>query len=340
MVVRIEQNSFVSPSEREVSSHPLVIHGRPGPRPDSVVVLVHGWNGDRYLTWGHLPALLFTGMASCDIGLYGFASGAKRLSRRKLSVTMDLQAEHLAHTLRDLPYRKIAVVGHSMGGMLSGWAIVNLVDSQTRWGDGPACTKLAGLFLCATPQAGTTRVPSWVAWLTEDFRLLRIHSTVARDVSRRFSDRITAQAGESDKVYLPVFALVGAADRVVDAFSAGLALPSDRIKVVMKNHRSLVKPDTADDEGFVWLRDRLLACVSHVPSRSDRQPSSSPAEGVASGKSLTDESRPAGQAPARSSQGSSTVTFEVRAARDAYAANEMTVHHHGREDADPEGSGG
>jgi len=342
MVTRIEQDAFQPLSPRhESASHPFVIHGRPGPQPSSLAVLVHGWGGDRYRTWGNLPALLFADLVSCDIGLYSYASGARRFARRSVSISLDLQAEHLAHAVRDLAYRTVVLVGHSMGGLLSSLAVVKLVDSQTRSAAGPAYAKLAGLFLCATPQAGTSKVPRWLGWMTKDFRFLHLHSNVAQAIARRFSDRITADGLDPSKVRLPVFALVAAADRVVDPFSASLALPSDRIKIVLKGHRGLVKPDTMTDEGYEWLRDRMVACLtSHEQVTTDEPPwpDHTPSEEAP----ITSESTTPPPAAERSRQhppsSGTTVLFDVHAARDAYTAQEMTVHHHNRADTGVEGA--
>jgi pimeloyl-ACP methyl ester carboxylesterase len=334
--MRIEQNAFMpAPSNDESSSQPLVVHGRPGTSPQAAAIFVHGWGGHRYGTWGRLPSMLFAAIQNCDLGLYGYASGVGRISRRSMSAKVQLQAEHLAHTIRDSPYRSIVLLGHSMGGLLSGLAIVNLIDSRTQSSTGIACDKIAGLLLCATPQAGITLLPRWLAWLSPDFRLLHTHSDMAHLVARRFSDRVELEGNHPGKLRVPVFALVGAVDRVVGSFSAGLSLPSDRIKVVMRGHRNLVKPTSHTDEGFEWLQGRLDYCLrSHGDSIVAHQPQ--PKQTGAT-EALGADTPQSSQLPPGRSQHSSqsdgpSAAFYVRAARDSYTANEMTVHHHTADD--------
>jgi pimeloyl-ACP methyl ester carboxylesterase len=94
---------------------PIIVHGASETMPGQLILFVHGLNGHRYRTWGRFP-LLFRDHTHYDIGLYGYTSGYGRIS--KLSAKFDMQAEELAHQLRDCAYPQIVLIGHSMGGLL------------------------------------------------------------------------------------------------------------------------------------------------------------------------------------------------------------------------------
>ncbi|MFF5173837.1 esterase/lipase family protein [Micromonospora sp. NPDC000089] len=269
MINRVEQDSFAPlPRTDQRTRHPLVVHGRPGAAPPTLVLLVHGWGGSRYGTWG-LAGYLFADLPLADLGLYDYASGVRRLVDRRRGTSIDLEAQHLADLIRDLPYRQVVLVAHSMGGLLCGEAVTKLINSETKSQDGrPAYEKLAGLFYCGTPQAGT-KVPRWLSWLTPDFKVLHVHSSTARRIATTFADRVTTDPGDDGRVMLPVYALVGGADGVVDPLSATLAVPSDRSKHVQRTHRELVQPTDPSDVGYRWLLDRIsYVIMRHATTRA------------------------------------------------------------------------
>ena len=50
--------------------------------------------------------------------------------------------------------------------------------------------RIAGLFLMATPEAGSLRVPPLIWRLSLDARVLRAHSPFVTEVNKRFADRV------------------------------------------------------------------------------------------------------------------------------------------------------
>ena len=189
--------------------------------PGQLILFVHGLNGHRYRTWGRFP-LLFRDHTHYDIGLYGYTSGYGRIS--KLSATFDMQAEELAHQLRDCAYPQIVLIGHSMGGLLCMAAIRNLLDGRAP----AAIDRIAGLVLIGTPQAGSTRVPFWARCLSTDPRLLATHSATLTDIQRRFNDHVIVSLfpqSYGSRFTVPTFAIVGTNDRWVTDLSATLHIP-------------------------------------------------------------------------------------------------------------------
>ena len=243
------------------ADEPLIVHQHPENRfGQELVLFVHGLNGTRYDTWGNLPKFLFEDCSSFDLGLYDYASGTRRV-RFSQSNTLESQSEQLADLIRDLGYQRVVLVGHSMGGLLCQNTIKSLIDSRTRDLDGTlAARRVAGLFLMATPQAGSLRVPRIFRFISKDARILAAHSRFITAVQIRFADvvQVSELTGLSpERFYIPTYAMVATNDKWVDEMSSRLGLSRDRIKIVRGTHKSLIKPKTRDDDGYRWLLPRL-----------------------------------------------------------------------------------
>jgi pimeloyl-ACP methyl ester carboxylesterase len=260
MIVRMRQDSFLALDRQDPRrSQALVIHGHPGEPAQDMVILVHGWGGGRYTTWDRMAAFLFNDLDACDIGLYDYPSGPRRIPGT--GPDLERQAANLADSIRDCGYRSVALVCHSLGGLVAGQAIVDLIHSQAADRSGrPATDRLAGLFLCGSPMAGTKRVPGMLRRMSPEFRWLTPHSAAVTQITKAFADRVVPAApAKPGQLVLPVFALIGGKDRVVDEFSARGAIPSDHCLNTISGHRDLIRPQTRDDQGYLWL-------LSHVRS--------------------------------------------------------------------------
>ncbi len=252
----------------ERSADPLVVHGLSQDPSVQLVLFVHGLNGHRYKTWGSFPGLLSAAMA-CDVGLYGYASGLKRV--RRLSAAFDKQAEELAHQLRDSPYERVVLIGHSMGGLLCMAAVRNLIDGLAR----DTVDRIAALFLVGTPQAGSRRVPFFSRYLSPDLKVLHAHSATLTDIQRRFTDHVVPTALKQtygSQSVIPTYAVMGTADKWVDDLSAGLGIPSSQTKRVSGSHTDIAKPSETQKLAFEFTRDRAMeACAFHLERSSALQ---------------------------------------------------------------------
>jgi pimeloyl-ACP methyl ester carboxylesterase len=258
MIVRIEQDAFSALDRTDPRcNQPLIIHGHPAEPAQDMVILVHGWGGGRYTTWDRMAEFLFSDLPACDVGLYDYPSGTRRA--RRTGLDLERQAANLADSVRDCGYRSVVLVCHSLGGLVAGRAIVNLIYSQAADGSGhPATDRLAGLFLCGSPMAGTKLVPGMLRWMTPDLRWLAPHSGTVTEMAKAFADRVLpAPPAKPGQLVLPVYALIGGRDRVVDEFSARGAIPSDHCLNTVGGHLDLVHPKTREDQGYLWL-------LSHV----------------------------------------------------------------------------
>ena len=136
-------------------------------RPDyeRAVVFLHGFSGDRDDTWDRLPGLLGTVVADWDIYTLGYATTFRPDLLGVWSADPDLPilATMLKTQARIEPlrrYRSIALVAHSMGGLIVQRALVD---------DSELAQRTDKVVLFGTPSAGLRKPES-----TEGGRLVSI----------------------------------------------------------------------------------------------------------------------------------------------------------------------
>jgi pimeloyl-ACP methyl ester carboxylesterase len=247
----IRSRIFAAAGDRD---QPLLIHTRlPEGANSTLILLVHGWGGERYNTWGDLPRYLFEEFTDADIGLFDYLSGWRRLSGRG-STRIAATVRELADLIRETAHENVLLLGHSMGGILAMAAIKELIDTNARDGrHGLTVERIRGLFLLATPQAGS----AWARLFapTRDGRVLRPGSSFTREIQERFSDHVQVwgTSREPDRFLIPTRALIASRDRIVTSTSARLHLPSRNTFTDRAEHRSLVKPVSPDSSGYQWL---------------------------------------------------------------------------------------
>jgi tetratricopeptide (TPR) repeat protein/pimeloyl-ACP methyl ester carboxylesterase len=253
---------------------PLVIHRHGDRSGDALVVFLHGWGGNRYGTWmppgkepapDGFPRFLYEDFPQSDIGLYSYRTMLSRVQFWK-AISFEKESRVLADRLRQVAedYRAIILAGHSAGGVLASSVICELID---RINEQSTLKKIRGIFLFATPQAGSL----WALWplrlLTEYTRVLGPHSRPLRRIQQLFRERVVAdqaKLGEGQFV-IPIFAVVAAEDLWVDEFSSSLGVPRNRICHVRTSHTGCVKPHTREDDAYKWVCGKIAELLERVP---------------------------------------------------------------------------
>ena len=253
---------------KDLQNEPLIIHRQAEEkRSGTLIVFVHGLGGDRYGTWGEFPHFLLSDVPSIDVGLYAYRTLLKRFGFAA-SIDLDFEANLLADLLRDCStYKKIILIGHSMGGLLCKSAIKSLIDRD----DQNSLSRLKGLFLLATPQAGSGWVPPFLGGISRDLRALSSQGAFVENLHRTFVDRISASDRSPGKLFLPVFAITASEDAWVSVLSSGLNIPSCNRKVVRGSHTRIVKPSSRDNDAYRWVLDWVRYLIDQA-SVSDCAP--------------------------------------------------------------------
>jgi|GEM_PF-6415955 len=264
----INEKGFAEPpNAKSLLDEPLVIHQRTKPtRNNSLLVFVHGWGGRRYgprSSWGRFPELLFRDFPTLDIGLYTYRTRFGRLKFLR-SIPLDEEARIFADTLRDLEeYRKIVLLGHSMGGLLCMGAIAHLTNTRDLEPHKEALSRIKGLMLFAVPQLGSLRVPPLLSFLSLDLLALKPHGKFVSQIQHTFSTRLylNEKGSASGKPRVPMWAVVAASDFLVDRLSASIHLPEDRTRTVHGLHGEIVKPTFEDSNVYGFVKKRVQICL-------------------------------------------------------------------------------
>ncbi len=261
----ISQDQFAEPANLdEVADQSIVVHRRNGGSATRIVIFVHGLGGSRYgenSTWGNFPKFIFEDVSDVDVGLYQYETLWRRL-RFGAQIPLDREADVFAGILRDelANYRDIVLVGHSMGGILCKALITRFIHD----GRMDLLDRIAGLFLLASPQLGSLRVPRALSWVSPDADALKPHGRLLLDIARTFEDHLLldSDAVSYDKPVIPTFAVMGASDFWVDELSAGIGLPTRQKKIAVGTHTDVVKPKSKDSPVYGWVRDQVKNCLA------------------------------------------------------------------------------
>jgi len=268
----IYQEDFQTPAFSPFRNDPLVIHRRTRGQDRAIIIFVHGFGGNRYTTWGKFPQFMFADFPKesrpeLDLGFYEYRTAFRRL-RFTRSIALKKEAGILADIVRDLTdYRKIILIVHSMGGILAKAAIANLIgrnDPNAR----TALTKIVGLIMLATPQAGSSWIPPFLGWLTNDTRVLANHNELLADIDTVFNEHVVSRVSDfrPDRILIPTWVVLAAEDLWVKAFSARLGMTSQQQKLVRASHTEIVKPEHCQSDAYLWVKDQIKDCLAFDPS--------------------------------------------------------------------------
>lgn len=212
------------------------------------IVFIHGYAGELAATWGMFPSLLAAAPAlhDWDILSIGYATSLVPdlcyLWSRKPSIATlaDLLRAHLRDG-RLAPYRRIALLAHSMGGLVAQRALID---------DGAVRDRMGHLLLYGTPSDGLRRARPFKFW-NRQVRDLAADSDFMCDLRQRraplFADppfTFCTVAGDEDDFVPRTTSL--------DPFDARFH------RVVPGNHLVIVKPPSSSHLG---VRVALSAIV-------------------------------------------------------------------------------
>jgi pimeloyl-ACP methyl ester carboxylesterase len=241
-------------------------HSRGSGKTKSVAIFVHGFMGSGYETWQNFPKLLFDGGSheQMDVAIFDYDSGVRTVFTRRSNLEVD--AQRLVSGIRELAqhYSSLFFVCHSLGGILAENAIMKHLNYLSHAGDNSSSSKIAGLFVFASPRAGTGW--AWAnpvaLWLVREFRWLRRFSDKTAEIEEFFTNHVQSRA-VADKLGLsyliPRFACLGSRDRIVNRFSAGFNIPTLQKQFLPGNHRSIAKPQNENSPQVVWLKSKIHA---------------------------------------------------------------------------------
>lgn len=220
---------------------------------DCAVIFVHGFSGERDDTWDRFPGLVGSATQDWDIFTVGYATTLLPDVVGIWSADPDLPilAGMLRTQLGTPPfseYRSLALIAHSMGGLVVQKA---LVDDPTL---GP---RVRHVILFGTPSSGL-RKAGWAPFWKRQLQNMAQGSSFIADLRRDWT-RLYAS---------PPFnflAVAGASDQFVPPDSSLGPFDSRVQRVVPGDHVSIVKPSNADAPSVTLVVATLQAGAAPPP---------------------------------------------------------------------------
>lgn len=225
-----------------------------------LIVFIHGLGGHPVTTWGRFPDLVREdpAFAKFDVWCYSFTTSLTRWpwSRRNPKIQDLAQALRSQFENRFQGQNEVTLVCHSLGGLIARRYLLDEVKS-----DRPL--RVRNLMLYAVPNSGSglANLGQELTWRHGQLGQL------ARDAGFLFDlNEEWARLGLSDRVRVKY--VVALQDRVVDLTSARAFPGNPDVETVDdRGHRSLVKPESADDLSYLIFRNFMA--VPRIPPAKD-----------------------------------------------------------------------
>jgi pimeloyl-ACP methyl ester carboxylesterase len=212
------------------------------------IIFVHGFTGSNALTWGKFPDLLIgtPELAAWDIVSLGYSTA---LIPDLVGIwSADAPIDKLATLFRTTVnfglqrYQSIAILAHSMGGLVVQRAFVDDADFSQR---------VSHLFLFGTPSNGLKKT-SLVTFLKRQLRDMKFGSAFITGLRAQWQTKFSAGFP------FTFWTVAGERDEFVPSTSSLEVFPEDRRAVIPGNHLEIVKPDDQKHLGFQLVTKTLL----------------------------------------------------------------------------------
>lgn len=260
MVQWLRQDSFERAKKIGVGG--MVVHAHQTQQSRTLILLIHGFSGHGYKTWGRLPEILFNDPTLCaDVGVFDYRSGLRILLGYRGGPND--WVDQIAEQLKDLAacYDHVILMGHSQGGVVSERAVKARLSAEMSSNDVvdsmPAkLSVVGGLILISAPRAGSRWIPGIFARFVGSTALLPVFNDESSETEQFFTDvveRRNIAGGTGQKYIVPSYSCVGGGDRFVKKFSATHAIPGGQRKTLNTTHVRIAKARNEDDEIVGWI---------------------------------------------------------------------------------------
>lgn len=220
----------------------------------NIICFVHGFSGDAESTFDPLPKFIVAEqeLAGWDILSIGYATDIMpNIGRGLWAANPDITkiAGYLRTNLEILfsHYERVALIGHSMGGLVIQRAILNMEDIH----------KVSHVLFFGTPSAGLKK-----AWFLRWFK----KEIADMDYSGPFIKSLRSEWNERFKEEYPFrfTTVAGELDEFVPTASSIDPFPEKYRSHTAGNHVTMVKPETANDTSFQIIKKVLYAPTDYL----------------------------------------------------------------------------
>lgn len=227
-----------------------------------VALFVHGFRGDSKRTWDALRSVLENDATfAADVGLWSYSTGALKKVPTVWDAADQLQTEI---RVRLSAYRRIVLVGHSLGGIVIRAMVVRALQ-EGRIED---CERIDHIVTLGTPNDGV-QFAGIVAKFSKQIADLRMAGDTVVDLRNEWIDRVYAPnirpGEERTKLRIPLTTVVGLEDQVVTASSAKSFFRQPPPESVPGDHLSMKEPADTTDTIYLLVKRIVADALSAVP---------------------------------------------------------------------------
>ncbi|WP_339832529.1 alpha/beta fold hydrolase [uncultured Altibacter sp.] len=215
----------------------------------NAVIFVHGFSGEAADTFGEIPEFIMKDpqMEGWDLFPMGYSQYVRPGMGKGIWATVadiDRIADNVASAIqhRFSRYKRIALVGHSLGGLVIQRALLDLPD--------PDRNKLSHVFLFATPSGGVQEgsVPKH---LFPKLKELHADAPFITMLRKEWKERFAGEYPFTFKV------VAGTEDVEIPIVSNFGPFDEEHRVTVAGNHFSMVQPTTQEHDGYRLIVDGL-----------------------------------------------------------------------------------
>lgn len=226
---------------------------------DSAVVFLHGFTGSRDDTWDRFPGLLGTAIGNWDIFTVGYATTMLPDIVGIWSADPDLPilSTMLCTQLQVPPfqnYRSLALIGHSMGGLIVQRALVQ---------DPQLAQRVKHVLLYGTPSGGLYKA-KWIHFWKRQLKNMATGSSFIMELRTKWKSLYGVQSP------FKLLVIAGASDQFVPPASSLEPFDAQLQRVVMGDHLSIVKPNDSGSPSLVLAAATLSTGTTPVPDTASQ----------------------------------------------------------------------
>jgi pimeloyl-ACP methyl ester carboxylesterase len=198
------------------------------------IVFVHGFTGDVKKTWGDIPQFLRAQpeLTGWDLAGFGYESGRRFDISNLWSADASLEEiSTMLYTALDSPrYESIALVAHSMGGLVVQQALVKYPKLRAH---------VSQVILFGTPSRGLVKA-TLVSWLKQQTQNMSASGPFVQSLREEWTKL------DAEKKLPPLLAVAGETDQFVPPTSSLGPFPEDACRVIPGNHLTMLTAASAD----------------------------------------------------------------------------------------------
>ncbi len=243
--------------------NPHLVTNHDSAEKEAVVIFVHGFTGGAVDTWKGFDALLAHDgkLGNYDFYFWGYPSELKlRYAITKYFWENDPNIETIGKGLRTLlntyarDYKRIILVGHSMGGLVIQAFILEEIANNAR----DYLDRITEIILYATPSGGLKKA-RWGGFLKNQIADMDDYGPFIQKLRSGWTQMIDDKRSDPNRIARFRLTLVaGMKDEFVPQESSLDPFPFDEHELAPGNHTEVVKPAIVGDLPYQLLKNRLL----------------------------------------------------------------------------------